>query len=150
MSRVDDSGKNILYYTEYGMLGIMDGLRNTEQFQDRIIMFIPVSDGLYICTEREVFFCGGFNPNKWQFARVLEYPVLEWAIDKTPVDPMLFGMETSTKSFIAGSVNGPVLFMPGGRLVSLGQKNFDTVECNSVRSGAVAVYDDSLVIQTWS
>ncbi len=144
--RIFFSTENVLNYTEFGMLGLYDPARNGEQFNGRIRAIIPAPDGLYVSTNMAIYFLAGLNPKKWTSRQVLGYPALEWGVGREPVKPNLFGLEPGYPAYVAATVNGPVIFLAGGQVYNLIEKNIKLPDCP--QTGALAVFDETLIIQT--
>jgi hypothetical protein len=129
-------------------VGIYDPAINGEHFPGgRIILIAPVQDGIYVSTEKAIYFLSGLNPKEWACTAVCEYPAVEWARCQTLVDPTFFGFETNAPSPIIGTVNGPLLLFSSGKTVNLIDKNI-FMPTNCERIGSICLFDESLIIQS--
>ena len=137
---------NVLYYTEFGHLGLYDLASDGEQFPSKILVIAPAADGLYVSTQEAIYFLTGLNPKEWTSRQVANYPALEWGKFHGTVDPSFFGFETNVPSSLLTTVNGPVLCLPSGQIVNLIDKNVTLPHCSG--AGAIAVFDETLIIQT--
>lgn len=137
-----------LYWTQYGMLGLYDQVRNVQRFPDgNITAICPAVDGLYVSDQHSIFFLSGLDPAKWQSRRVTSYPILEWGVHKEYVNPSLFGLETDFPSILVATATGPVVLMPSGGIVNLIDQVVTVPDCEG-GTGAVCLFDQTLVIQS--
>jgi hypothetical protein len=67
----------ILWYSEPFAYSWYDLARSYIPFADRITMVRAVKDGLYVSTEREVFFSGGGHPTEFGRTHIADYPAIE-------------------------------------------------------------------------
>lgn len=141
-----DGGRNLLGYTEYGMLGIYDPATNAEQFSSKVIAIVPTSDGLYVSDSENIYFLAGLDPHKWTMRKATDYPALEWGESSKQVDPSFLGYDTNVPSSLLATSNGPIICMPSGVVSNLIDKQVTMSDCQL--KGSLAVFDETLVIQS--
>ncbi len=144
--RIYFSLDDVLHYTEFGHLGLYDVAIDGEHFPDRIILMVPALDGLYVSTEKAIYFLSGLDPHDWHNKKVFDYPAMEWGKYYGVVDPSFMGFETNVPSSLIATKNGPVLCLPSGQAVNLIDKNVILPECTG--DGAISLFDETLIIQT--
>jgi len=137
-----------LFVTEYGLPGIVDGVKGRRRFEGDIIMICPVQSGAYVSTPDAVYFLQGTNPDEWSVRKVLDYPAIEYGTNDTLVDPTKFGLETNALSALFATVNGPVIGLPDGTPLNLIDKNIKMPDDCRTQTGSIIVLDDSMIIQS--
>jgi len=144
--RIFFSLDDMIYYTEFGHLGLFNHAINGERFLSKVLVMAPVTDGLYISDRNAVYFLAGLNPKEWKSRKVLDYPAKEWGKYHGTVNPYLLGFDTNIPSTVLATKNGPVLCLPSGNIENLIERNIVMPDCPEV--GAIAVFDETLIIQT--
>ncbi len=138
---------NELFYSEYGLVGLVDEIGNRVRMEGNIIMVCAVQSGVYISDTKAVYFLAGINPKDWICKKVLNYPAVEWAINHELVDPSDFGFDSYQLAGLFGTINGPVMGLPSGTPENLIDKVLTLSDCK-VSRGAITVVDKSMIIQT--
>lgn len=141
---VDDE----LFYTEYGLLGLVDLVRNRRRFESRIIMIKSVQSGLFVSDEKSVWFLSGKEPKKWTADKVLDYPAVEFSCVQGLVTPLKLGIESDKLSCVFGTTQGPVVGLPDGSVINLIDKNVTMPQSCGCTSGAIMVVDETMIIQS--
>ena len=141
-----DQGKHVINYTEFAHLGIFDPATNGEEFESMVIAMVPAADGMYVSDRDSIYFLAGLNPSEWTSIKVADYPAKEWGKHHGTVNPSFWGFETNVPSSLLATKNGPLLCMPSGRVENLIDKNVTMPDCPD--SGAIAVFDETLIIQS--
>lgn len=108
---------NTAWHSEPFSLNQFDLVRNHYQFQTAIRMFCPVSDGIFVGTERNVYFLLGTSPRDLRRIPKSGYPPIEWTDARIPLEviPSFQGMTqigviwTSTEGICVGLPDGQVL-----------------------------------------
>ncbi len=135
-----------LFYSEHGLIGLVDELKNRVKLESRIIMVCAVQTGVFISDSKFVYFVSGTNPNEWLCKKVLNYPAVEWCREQGLINPMNFGFESNELAVLFGTVNGPVVGLSSGIAVNLIDKSV-TMPVNDCSSGAIMVVDETTIIQ---
>ncbi len=136
-------GDEILY-TEYGLPGIVDTVRNRQRFGSRVIMVCAVQTGLFVSDTEAVYFLSGENPHGWMARRVLNYPAIEWAVNPDLVPGSDMGLETNALCALFATVKGPVVGLPDGTPVNLIEKDVAMPDCNCF--GSLMVVDNTQIL----
>jgi len=144
--RIFFSVDNVIYYTEYGHLGMYDQSVNGEQLPSKIIAMVPTVDGIYVSDRDSIHFLNGLNPKKWNAVRVLDYPAKEWGTYPNKINPYLLGFDTNTPCGVLATKRGPVICLPSGNIENLIEGSINMPDCPDI--GAIAVFDETLIIQT--
>lgn len=135
-----------LIYTEPGLWGLIDNVRNYREFESRILMVCSVDTGLYVSDSEAVYWLAGTNPEQWQLDKVLSYPAIEYSRNNYLVDPSHFGFQTSKPSALFGTVNGPVVGLSDGTAVNLIDKKVQMP--TGMSQGAIMIVDETTIIQS--
>jgi len=77
--RIYISKGNVLWYSEYGALDWFDMARNFFPFNTHIRMIKPVTYGLFVSTEKAIYFLKGLVPGDMVQSKLTTYPALEWS-----------------------------------------------------------------------
>lgn len=73
------STDNVLWYSMYLAINWYRLASSFFQFNSHIRMVKPVKDGLYVSTEKRVYFLHGDTPKSFVRDEVVPYPALEWS-----------------------------------------------------------------------
>lgn len=140
-------GKEIIF-TEYGLPGIIDNVKNRRRYKSKVSMILPVQTGVYVSDEYAVYFLTGNNPRSWTSEKVLDYPAVEWGTNQDLINPSMFGLESYKPAGLFATVNGPVIGMPDGTPINLTEKNVTMPKNCGTQSGSILVVDETTVIQS--
>jgi len=114
---------NILWYSEYGAIDWFDMARNFFSFNTHIRMVKPVTYGLFVSTEKAIYFLKGLVPGDMVQSKLTTYPALEWsdAIDYLDgTDAPEF--EMSGPCALWTIREGAMLGTPEGGIINLNKK----------------------------
>jgi len=113
----------ILWWSELGAMDWFDMARNFVQYGTNIRMVKPVSDGLYVSTEREIYLLAGLVPHEFTQEKVTNFPALEWsdAIDYVSGSDVP-GFQISAPCALWTTTEGAMAGCPGGLVVNLNKK----------------------------
>ena len=137
---VDDE----VFFSEYGLLNLVDNARNRVRFESKVKMVCPVQTGVFVSDEDAIYFLAGRNPKEWTMNKVLNYPATGCA--QHLVDPSFFGFETTKLSGLLATVEGQVVGMPDGSCFNLVNKNIKLpTNCGN---GAINVVDETTILQS--
>lgn len=136
-----------LFYTEHGLVGLIDEAGNRVRLESRIVMVCAVQSGVFISDENSIYFISGINPKDWTIKQITNYPAIEWSREQGLVDPSLFGVESFEMAALFGTVRGPCVGLPGGEVINLIDKDLTMPKCG-VREGSIMVVDDTTIIQS--
>lgn len=134
-----------LFFTEYGLPGLIDNVRNRRRLESRIIMIASVQTGVYVSDEKAVYFLAGTNPHEWNVRKVLNYPAVEWGRNHDLINPSYFGIETTELSCLFATSRGPVVGLPDGIALNLIEDNVSTAKCTT---GCCMVVDETMILQS--
>jgi hypothetical protein len=113
----------IMWWSEYGALQWYDMARNFVQYGTCIRMIKPVSDGLYVSTEKEIYFLAGLVPHEFEQRQVCTFPALEWSDAIDYVDGSdVSNLEIAGLCALWSTTEGAMLGCPGGVVVNLNKK----------------------------
>lgn len=73
------SKDNNLWWSQYLAVDWYDKARNWQYFNTHIRMVKPVMGGLYVSTEKAIYYLGGENPKQFEKIKKTTYPALEWS-----------------------------------------------------------------------
>ena len=135
-----------LIYTEPGLLGLIDNVRNYRKFESDILMVYAIDNGLFVSDSEAVYWLAGLNPEEWQLVKVLPYPAIEYSRNHSLVDPSYFGFSISNPSALFGTVKGPVVGLFDGTVVNLIDKKVQMPI--GMSQGAIMVVDETTIIQS--
>ena len=76
---------NLLWYTEAFNLELMDYRSNYKAFVDPILMIAPVTDGIYIGTDKNILFLGGADADNMELESLTRYGVYSGTLAYIPV-----------------------------------------------------------------
>lgn len=121
-----------LWYSEYGALNWYDMARNYIPFSSKIRMVRSIQSGLFVSTEKHVYFLQGLVPKEFIITKVLDFPAFEWSdsIDKL------------NGSIFWGSKNGLIRGNPDGSVKEL---NRDKIIYPDGLSGATLIKGYNIV-----
>lgn len=68
---------NVLWYSEPFAFSYFDYARNYMQFNDRLVMVKAVQGGVFVSTEKDIFFQKGGNVREFTQSKVADYPAVE-------------------------------------------------------------------------
>jgi len=138
--RIYGSKGNVLHYSLAHQTGLHRPKQDWVQYKEGILEIIPAADGLYVSTEKSVYFLSGFEPEKWQQRKVLNYPVC--CKSSKPIETSFLGLEPSL-ALLGASSKGPVALLPGGNAVNLVDKQYQVKQ----KPKTIFITDNSLIIQ---
>ena len=101
-----------IWYTEPFAYSWVDMARNFIPFSSRIVMIRAVVDGLYVSTDRSIYFLGGPDPQSFTVKTVAEYPAIEGT--DCYVDGSLVGEGVAFKVAMWTALTGICVGLPGG------------------------------------
>lgn len=136
-----------LFYSEHGLVGLVDETKNRVRLESDIIMICAVQFGAFISDSKYVYFVSGNDPNEWKCKKVLNYPAIEWSREQGLIDPSFFGLESRDLSILFGTINGPVIGLPDGTAVNLIDRAVTMPDCGK-QSGSLMVVDETTIIQS--
>lgn len=137
-----------LFFTEYGLPGLVDMTDNRRRFEGRIVALVAVQSGAFVSTDKAIFFLAGTNPREWQIKKCLNYPAIEWAVNPELVDPSFFGFETNQLSALFATREGPVVGLPDGSVFNLIDKNVTLPTDCGIQTGSILIVDETTIIQS--
>lgn len=136
---------SLLYYTEYGLPGLVDMARNVARFESKIRMIAPVSAGVFVSDERAIYFLAGSNPPEWTRTQVAGYPAIEWGVLKRPVHLYDLGIDAGGVGVLMATERGPAVGLPDGGFLNLIDKQLQVDQGCS--TAAIELVDQTLIIQ---
>lgn len=145
--RVLLSSYNELFYSEHGLIGLIDEAKNRVSIESDIIMVRPVQTGTFVSDTRAVYFLSGMDPNKWLCKKVLNFPAVQWGTEQDLVDPSDFGFDTSDLSALFATVNGPFVGFPNGTVKPFINKVLTMPDCD-YQSGSLMIVDETMILQS--
>jgi hypothetical protein len=131
-----------LWYSEPFSYGQFDTARGYVLFDSRLRMISAVKNGLYVSTERCVYFLNGLNPAEFNIVKVHDYPVIEGTDIIVAGGNVLNGEDSSPVS-VWTSTGAVCLGLSGGKVVEL---TGNTVEYPTGFYGSAAFIDGSYVV----
>lgn len=108
-----------VWHTEPFSLNQFDLVRDYYQFQTAIRMFRPVSDGIYVSTERNVYFLSGSSPRDLRRIHKTGYPAVEWTDTHVPLETMLVFQGIAQVGAMWTSTEGICVGLPDGQVMNL-------------------------------
>lgn len=125
----------VLWWSEYGTMTWFDMARNFVQYGTNIRMIKPVVDGIYVSTEREIYFLAGLVPHEFEQRKVTTFPALEWSDAIDYVDGSdVPGLEVGGPCALWVTREGAMLGCPTGVVVNLNKKKVVYPEGTAGRS----------------
>ena len=113
----------VLWWSEYGALTWFDMARSFAQYGTNIRMVKHVEDGLYVSTEKEIYFLAGLVPHEFEQKKVRTYPALEWSDAIDYVDGSdIPGFEVNEPCALWSTTKGAMLGCPGRIVINLNKK----------------------------
>ncbi len=139
---------NLLFYTEYGLPGLVDMARNVVRFPSNIqLLASPGGGGVFVSDESKIYFLAGQNPREWQMSVVTEYPALNGGRYPRLLPASLFGLESDSLCVLVATSRGPCIGFPDGSFFNLIDKQVD-VHDSTCDNGTIIIVDDSLILQS--
>lgn len=122
----------VAWHSEPFNLNAFDLVRNYLPFQSNLRMFRPVRDGVWVSTQRKIYFLAGTIPSEYARMETAAYPAIEWT--DAPLDLENLGAgELTGKGAIWTSTKGVCVGLPGGQMINLTYKK---VNYPDARKGA--------------
>ena len=119
------SGNEVIW-TEAGLYGIYDAVRNRRKFESEVTMIAAVAGGCFISDSEHVYFFEGLDPNQWTLtSRVLAYPATKYGRKPGFVDPTFYGFESSHPGILFATPKGPAIGLSDGSCFNLVDKQLD-------------------------
>ena len=109
---------NILWWSEPFRFDLFDLARSFVMYGSKIRMIKQVAGGLYVSTERNIYFISGGKPNEFQQRKVASFPAVEWSDAIEYVDGGDLGFGPGLCALWA-SPEGAILGTPGGQILNL-------------------------------
>jgi hypothetical protein len=119
------------------------GLFHTQSFValgKSIKMIRPVSEGVFVSTEDEVWFLKGMFPDKFIPTLVSSYPALEWSDQAPLVEGHDIGLQNPGQCALWNSPEGAILGLPTGQIVNLTKEKIALIPGVSKGFGCVIDY----------
>jgi hypothetical protein len=107
------------WFSEPFALNLFDLVRDYYMFQTNIRMFQPVADGVFVSTERSIYFLGGPSSRNLTRVKKADYPAIEWTDSRFQLEVMAFAENFIDVGAIWTSTDGICVGLPGGRLINL-------------------------------
>lgn len=123
-ARVYSVQGNIAWHSEPFNLNAFDLVRNYLPYQTKIRMFRPISTGIWVSTERAIYFLAGLNPAEMQKDKKAEYPAIEWTDCEIDLEDYGTGEIPGTGA-IWTSTKGICIGLPSGQMLNLTHKKVD-------------------------
>ena len=121
--RVYITTDNVVWYSEYQALDWFDMHRNNIQFNTHIRMVKPVGDGIYISTEKAIYFYSGETVPQFARKQVATFPALEWSDAINYVDGSdVPGLKVGGLCALWVTREGAMLGCPGGTVINFNKK----------------------------
>lgn len=115
---------DILWYSEPFAYSWFDLTRNYIQFLDRLIMVKAVQSGVFVSTEREMFFYKGASVKELQQIKITDYPAIEGTAVQINISEIGDG-SISGMGLMWASEKGICLGGPDGSFKNLTQDRLD-------------------------
>lgn len=138
-------GKELIY-TEFGLWGIVDAVRNWERLGSDIQMVYSVESGVFVSDSKAVYFIAGLDPPKWEAKEVLPYPAIPYCRHPHLVSPEKFSLKTTAPSALFGTKRGPVIGLPDGTCFNLIDSKVTLPQ--NCSSGSIMLVDETTIIQS--
>ena len=140
-------GKEV-FFSEYGLLGLIDGVKARRRLGSEIKMLQVVDGGVYVSDKHSVYFFSGADPNKWGSRKVLDYPAVEYSVLPDQVGLKMLGFDTTALGRVFGTTKGIVVGLSDGSVYNLINKNVNMPESCAIDIGSLMVVDETIVIQS--
>lgn len=118
MGRMFIAEGKVLWWSEPFNFDIYDKAESFVQFYDDIIMIQPVVGGIFVSTDKKIYFLGGTNPKDFTFQEVAQFPAIEWTNTVEKVDATDIGLDGGLSAMWA-SKEGAILGLPSGQIFNL-------------------------------
>jgi hypothetical protein len=113
------AAEGTLYGSELFSLGAYHKTKTMVQLGTKINMVRPVSEGMFVSTDSEVWFLAGKHPHNFIPTLVCEYPALEWSDSPVLVEGLEIGMQNPGLCALWNSPEGAILGLPTGQIINL-------------------------------
>lgn len=113
---------NVLWWSEPFNFGLYNQAESFVQFNTKILMLKPVEGGLFVSTEKNIYFLTGLNPKGWQVNKIANYPAVEWSDSIEYVSATDLGFDTVGMCALWVTPEGAILGLPTGRIINLNKK----------------------------
>jgi len=108
----------VLWWSEPFNFDIYDKAESFIQFFDKIIMVQPVAEGIFVSTEKKIYFLGGAEPRAFTVREVYQYPAAEWSNAVERIESSEIGFDGGACAVWA-SREGAILGLPTGQVLNL-------------------------------
>ena len=109
---------SILWWSESFNFDLYNKAESFVRFHDDIIMIQPVDGGIFVSTEKSIYFLGGSVPKEFTFNEVAQFPAIEWSNTVEKVDATDIGLEGGLSALWA-SKEGAIIGFPTGQIFNL-------------------------------
>ncbi len=98
---------DVLWFSEWNALNWFDMARNFIPFEGRIRMVKSVKGGLFVSTDKAIYFLEGIVPKDFVMRMVYGWPALEWSCSRDYLDLSVFWV--TEKGLMEGKEDGSVV-----------------------------------------
>ena len=88
--RIYVSREDVIWYSEWNALSWFDMARNFIPFDSKVRMIKSVNAGIFVSTEKGIYFLQGKVPKDFVLNKVYNYPALEWSCSINYLDNSVF------------------------------------------------------------
>lgn len=141
LGRIFLSSGTAIMFSEPFAFSHYDLARNIIPLESRIIMMKPVSQGLFISTEKATYFMSGLRPEEFTLLLVAPYPAVEWSAAIDLVDGLEIGLQEPGLCALWASPKGACLGTATGQFRNLTRDKVVYPETSSKGAGLLRGYD---------
>lgn len=116
------TGQHAVYSEPFGW-SWFDLTRNFVSLDSRVRMMKPVRDGMFMSSEKAIYFLKGRDPKEFELLKVATYPALEWSVAIDLIEGLEIGLQIpgglGGLCALWGSPAGICLGMPDGSMINM-------------------------------
>lgn len=135
-------GSDIFFSDPYAF-SLFDYHRNHISLESKVRMMKPVKNGMFISTDKKIYFVSGPSPKEWELVEVANYPALEWSVAVDLIDGLEIGLPSPGLCAVWASSKGACLGTSVGEFLNLTQQKVVYPNTNPV--GASVLVGHNLI-----
>lgn len=117
--RMFASANNVLWWSEPFRYDLFDLTRSFVQFSDKIRMIKSVDNGLFVGTDKNIYFLSGSVPSEFQLRVLSGFPAIEGSCSTDYVEGSDIGFQESGLCAVWASIEGAIIGAPSGQIKNL-------------------------------